>query len=147
MAKSRIKVFYAHRASEPEGETKAQMRRIYEHLSSAAKLRGAEPKISIISGRSDFQKHFTGDWDRWTAGVSGRKNAVTNKPLYGAIVVPSDILGRATASIVEGAITRGTPVFLLVDEETAQETGRALQRITEVYPYDPDDWTGGFRCA
>ena len=93
--------------------------------------------MSVLPGRDDFRIHNRGDWDVWAKSIVKREHAMTRKPFYDMIIIPSQSVGRATATIVGHAVKAGRPVFLFTDE--GGEWGR-LQRITQVYPYDVDDW-------
>lgn len=136
--RSDIRVFYAHSSSESEEETKSQCQKIKELIVKRGESKGRELSVSIVPGRADFRANCRGDWDAWAKGIISRDHAITREPFYDLIIVPSKYVGRATAQIVDRAVRVGRPVFLLDDGP--------LQRITQVYPYDPDDWQGGYRC-
>jgi hypothetical protein len=141
--RSDIRVFYAHSSAESEEETKSQCQKIKELISKRGESKGRELSVSVVPGRADFRANCRGDWDVWAKGIITRDHAITREPFYDLIIVPGEYVGRATAQIVDSAVRAGRPVFLLT--EGGEEWG-PLQRITQVYPYDPDDWQGGYRC-
>mgnify|MGYP003641878585 CR=1 FL=1 len=138
-----IRAFYAH----PSGEDAKSIARvsisIRKLVRARGELAGKDLKVSVISGRDDFRINCRGDWGIWAKSVVKRQHAITRKPYYDFFVVPGECVGRATAQIVDYAIKSGRPVFLIKDKG---EEGAKLERITQVYPYDVEDWQGGFRC-
>ena len=133
-----IIVFYAHPSGE-DGKTIAKQGiKIREIIRAKGERAGKDLKVSVISGRDDFRIHCRGDWNVWAKSIVKREHAITRKPYYDLIVVPSTTVGRATAQVVDLAVRAGRPVFFLSDEK--------LERITQVYAFDAEDWQGGFRC-
>lgn len=141
-----MRVFFAHPAGASDAEIREGSARIKEGLESKATEKGKELRVKVIPGRDDFKERCRGDWNLWAKQVVARKDAVTMKRLYHAYVVPSDVVGRATADIIEGAITANLPVFRLYPKSDTKNSWGSLQRITQVYAYDPEDWSTGFRC-
>ena len=138
-----IRAFYAH----PSGEDTKSIARvsisIRELVRARGELAGKDLRVSVISGRDDFRINCRGDWGVWAKSVVKRQHAITRKPYYDFIVIPGVCVGRATAQIVDYAIKGGRPVFLIKD----RGEGKAqLERVTQVYPYDVEDWQEGFRC-
>jgi hypothetical protein len=133
-----IRVFYAHPSGEDEKTIAQTSIRIREFIRAKGERAGKDLKVSVISGRDDFRINCRGDWNVWAKSVVKREHAITRKPYYDFIVVPGTTVGRATAQIVDLAVRAGRPVFLLSEEK--------LERITQVYPFDVEDWQGGFRC-
>ena len=120
-------------------------KRIKEILRAKGERAGKDLKITIVPGRDDFRVHHRGDWTSWAKSVTQREHSITRKPYYDMVVIPTPYVGRATAQIVGMAIRVGRPVFLFC-ENSEKETVPTIQRITQVYPYDEDDWSGGYRC-
>jgi len=137
-----IRIFYAHPSGEDKKTIAKQSIRIRELVRGRGDRVGKDLRVSVISGRDDFRINCRGDWSVWAKSVVKREHAITRKPYYDFIVIPSTTVGRATAQIVGLAVKRGRPVFLLT---TDQDKDR-LERVTQVYPFDVDDWQGGFRC-
>lgn len=135
-----LRIFYAHPSGEDAKTIANQSIRIRELVHAKGERVGKDLKVSIISGRDDFRINCRGDWNVWAKSIVSREHAITRKPYYDFIVVPGTTVGRATAQIVDKAVRAGRPVFLLSQNE------ERLERITQVYPFDVDDWQGGFRC-
>tara|TARA_R100001082_G_scaffold110514_1_gene90648 strand:- start:3412 stop:3882 length:471 start_codon:yes stop_codon:yes gene_type:complete len=133
-----IRIFYAHPSGEDTETISQNSIRIQELIRAKGERAGKDLKVSVVPGHEDFRIHCRGDWNVWTKSVVKREHAITRKPYYDFIVVPGTTVGRATAQIVDLAVRAGRPVFLLSDEK--------LERITQVYPFDVDDWQEGFRC-
>ena len=133
-----IRVFYGHASGVSDESITEGCRKIQELVRAKGERAGEELKVSVVPGRDDFRIHNRGDWDVWAKSVTKREHAMTRKPYYDFIVIPTQYVGRATAQIVDKAVKAGRPVFLLSEEK--------LERITQVYPFDVDDWQGGFRC-
>lgn len=141
----KITIFYAHPSLDTEDRIEEACKRIKEILRAKGERAGKDLKITIVPGRDDFRVHHRGDWTSWAKSVARREHSITRKPYYDMIVIPTPYVGRATAQIVGMAIRVGRPVFLLC-ENSEKETVPTIQRITQVYPYDEDDWSGGYRC-
>lgn len=138
-----IHFFYAHSASEDPDAIKAGCMRAGGVLLAKAAAAERSLRVDATTGREDFEQNARGDWEGWAQGVPRRRHFITQKSVYNMIIVPSEFVGRATATIVDTAVRIGCPVMLLSPPSQATPT---LQRVTQVYPYDPDDWQGGFKC-
>jgi len=143
----KLTVFFAHPSGASEEEIRLGMARIKEGFEEKAAQKGATLRVRVVPGRDDFRECCRGDWSLWAKRVVARRDAVTMKRLYHVYVVPSDVVGRATADIIEGAITANLPVFRLLPKKDTKNSWGSLQRITQVYAYDPEDWSSGFRCT
>ncbi len=142
-----IRVFYAHASGDDDKSIAQGCRTIRELVKSKGSNVGKDLKISVICGRDDFKIHCRGDWDAWAKSIIKREHAMTRKPYYDFIVIPTQYVGRATAQIVGHAVKAGRPVFLISTREKEDgEVVASLNRITQVYPYDVDDWQGGYKC-
>jgi hypothetical protein len=93
--------------------------------------------LRVILGRDDHGRNFQGDWDRWADGVVSRQDSVSGKLVYGAFVVPTGRLGRATARIVTSALRTKRPVF-------RWDGGSVFERVKKVVCLDADDWRSGW---
>tara|TARA_R110002012_G_scaffold9854_7_gene45848 strand:+ start:17160 stop:17654 length:495 start_codon:yes stop_codon:yes gene_type:complete len=140
-----ITIFYAHSSYDTEDHINKACKKIKELIRARGERAGKDLKVTIVPGRDDFRVHHRGDWNSWAKSVTNREHSITRKPYYDMIVIPTPYVGRATAQVVGMAIRVGRPVFLLCQHE---ERGDApeIQRITQVYPYDEEDWAGGYRC-
>ena len=138
-----VTVFYAHSSGDDVKDIARGCSEIKELIRAKGERAGKDLRVSVVPGRDDFRVHNRGDWDVWAKSIVRREHAMTRKPFYSMIIIPSQNVGRATATIVGHAVKAGRPVFLFTEE--GGEWGR-LQRITQVYPYDVDDWQGGYRC-
>ena len=138
-----IRVFFAHSANSPIEDIQASAQKIKGLFLEKGATSGRDLSVSIVLGRDDFRVNCRGDWDVWAKSITKREHAMTRKPYYDVIVIPTQYVGRATAQIVGHAVKAGRPVFLYSDRDP--EWG-PLQRITHVYPYDTDDWQGGYKC-
>ena len=139
-----IHLFYAHPSSVDPHVLAQESQEIREKLVEKSKAAGKDIRVRITTGRDDFLENARGDWQAWTHGICRRRHSITQERLFDMVVIPSKFVGRATASIIDGAVKAGIPVMLFSSEE-GPEWGH-FQRITQVYPFDPDDWQGGFRC-
>tara|TARA_R100000152_G_C6613863_1_gene66846 strand:- start:72 stop:527 length:456 start_codon:yes stop_codon:yes gene_type:complete len=138
-----IRIFYAHASGDDSDVIAQGCAGIKELVRAKGERAGKDVKVTVVPGRDDFRAHCRGDWDVWAKSVVHREHAITRKPFYDLIVIPTPYVGRATAQIVNVAIRAGRPVFLLSNNS---EGNSSLERITQVYPYDIDDWQGGYRC-
>ena len=126
-----MRFFYAHPASDPPDILHSDRERLSELLTK----RGAE-SVRITLGRKDFETNFKGDWGAWAQSIVSRVHSVTRKPRYGAIIIPGERCGRATAQVVRAALEAGRPVFLWDREHS-------LKKVCGVTMVDPDDWATG----
>ena len=135
----KIRVFYAHSAGASDSAIAQGVADVRAYIIGQWKTAGneAEIKCSVVPGRDDFHRYFNGDWDEWTAGVSKRGNATTGEKLYHIVVVPEVDVGRATAQIIQRAMSVGMPVFLFAEG--------SLVRIAQVKMTDPEDWQSGYQ--
>lgn len=141
----KITVFYAHPSFDTEDKIEKDCGNIRKIIRARGERAGKDLKINIVPGREDFRVHHRGDWNSWAKGVIAREHSITRKPYYDMVVIPSPFVGRATAQIVGMAIRIGRPVFLLCQHKEREDSPE-IQRITQVYPYDEEDWSGGYRC-
>jgi hypothetical protein len=74
--------------------------------------------VDVTPGKTDFDAYFYstcgGNWKSWQNRAGGGCIYGTQTPIYHAIVCPTDLVGRATAGIVETALQRRRPVLLLL---------------------------------
>jgi hypothetical protein len=138
-----VRAFYAHGANDPDNIVDTTCNQVRALIKEKAAKSGREIKVSVVPGRDDFRINCRGDWEAWGKSIITRRDAMTQAVFYDFIVLPGLVVGRATAQIVDYAVRAGRPVFMLVGMAANPD---CLLRVTQVYPYDPDDWQGGFRC-
>lgn len=124
-----MRAFYAH----PGGNVLIQ-----ELVDLKASLIAKGLEADVVPGVSDYGKNYKGSWEDWQKGVVHRVNFVTKKPVYDLFVVPGDDCGRATAAILEEALSVGKPVFWW-------DGNGAFERVSGVALFDPEDWQHGWR--
>lgn len=102
------KLFYAH----PKATEVTQLRLECMELERVAKQK-LQRYIDVTSGRDHFKAwaRALGGWQQWTVEV-GSGTGPDGAPLFDAIVVPADTIGRATMQIVEAALGCGRPVLI-----------------------------------
>ena len=136
-------VFYAHPAGDSPRSIEQDRQKLLESLRERfhKQLGAKSPKVSVTSGRKEHRMTWAGDWERWQKQVVTRKHAMTGDIRYHMFVVPGDTCGRATAAILDHALKANRKVVVW-----NKETGK-LHRVKGVQPFDPDDWTSGFRAV
>jgi hypothetical protein len=98
--------------------------------------------VTVVSGRDDFMTYAAseGSFSSWSRSISRRIDSSTRQRVYRAIVVPGTRnLGRATAEIVQAALSEHVPV-LSWDEDTNEITA-----VRDVVAEDPDNWKSGWK--
>tara|TARA_R110000824_G_scaffold3120_4_gene14409 strand:+ start:4023 stop:4496 length:474 start_codon:yes stop_codon:yes gene_type:complete len=132
-----IRVFFAHPSSMDQKAIEVSMKELRAAIERKfLATKGNAPAIRVVSGRNDHARHWKGDWERWQSGVLSRKDSMTGQPLYSMFVTIGDRCGRATASILRGALS-DRPVFTW--------DGERLCGVSSVEIFDEEDWTTGFR--
>ena len=133
-----MNVFYAHPASSPPKQLKAEVRL----LAHVMRARTRVESLSVRAGRDDHQNHWKGNWDDWQYSIVHRMNMTTGKPVYGLFVVTGTHCGRATANILRLALSVGRPVFWW----NGQEPGK-IYRVLKIEEDDEEDWAAGWRIV
>jgi hypothetical protein len=104
-------------------------------------LKTAAPHINVICvlGTEEKDRSFKdhGSWDAWCTHLATGINYQERTPLFNAIAVMSEFVGKATGSIMEQALD-ARRMGLLVEK-------RCLRRITHVEVTDSEDWKSGWR--
>jgi len=129
-----MKVFLAHK----KGATDEQ---IVEWKRLITKELGDE--VTVVSGSDDFNQNIASDgsFDAWARGVIDRKDNFTGERIYGAVIVPSYVVGKATAIILRAAFHHSVPVVVL-DETDCGST--EFRRGTQLVVEDPENYVSGW---
>lgn len=137
-----LRVFYAHPTGESPGEipksVKALKTLIETKLKEKFESLAAAPVIVVTPGRTDHASFFKGDWEKWQEDVVRRRHALTGEPRYSVFVVPGESCGRATAGILQFAMTKGRKVLRWDRKENK------LRPVKKVVAFDSEDWISGF---
>ena len=103
-----------------------------------AELTTLIPGVDVVDGLTDWHANFSrcGGWNGWAEDVATGRD-INGRPRYDAILCPRESVGKATAQIVDAALSAGKPVLLLRrDGSVAQVAG-----VTVV---DPESWKAGW---
>lgn len=92
----------------------------------------------VIAGRDDFKSRSAalGGWQGWARDVATGEDEYGN-PSFHAIIVPSEVIGKATAGIVQDALDADKAVYFWRKGE--------LVWVTSVKNIDPEDWKEGWK--
>lgn len=92
----------------------------------------------VISGRDDFKERSAalGGWQGWARDVATGEDEY-GTPSFNAIIVPSEVIGKATAGIVQDALDADKAVYFWRKGELVWVTG--IQTI------DQEDWKQGWK--
>jgi len=92
----------------------------------------------VVSGRDDFKERSAslGGWQGWARDVAVGEDEYGN-PSFNAIIVPAEVIGRATAGIIQEALTVAKPVYFW-------RKGELLQ-VKNVQTIDQEDWQQGWK--
>ena len=106
-------------------------------------LVSAAPHINVtcILATDERNDSFTdqGSWDAWCTYVATGIHYEQRTPLFNAIAVMSEVMGRATASIMEQAL-EARRLGVLVREGQ-------LKQVVAVETVDSEDWKSGWRAT
>jgi hypothetical protein len=108
--KPEYRLFVAH-AKDVE-DLEALRARVY---GLADEVIGDQRTIRVVMGFEDWQTNFStcGSWDSWAQQVGAGRLYGSPEPRYHAIVVPDEVVGRATEQVVRAALAVGTRVLRL----------------------------------
>jgi len=92
----------------------------------------------VISGRDDFKERSAslGGWQGWARDVATGEDEY-GTPSFHAIIVPSEVIGKATAGIVQDALDAGKAVYFWRKGE--------LVWVKTVKTIDQEDWKEGWK--
>lgn len=142
MRQKYLGILYAHSSAETPPEVARNSRQLETFMRERFRTKLGEkgsPAIYVISGRTEHRMTWRGDWEKWQKHVVSRKHSTTGDTCYHMFVVPNEECGRATAAILEHALSAGRKLFLW-----EQKTGK-LKKISGIQESDADDWTRGYR--
>ena len=128
---SPYRIFVAHPKATADADIDALCAEALDRVSAALPDR----KVAVIAGRDAYLASYQrcGTWDAWARYIATGGEYGTGEPAFHAIVVaPLPGIGKATAGIVQHALTANKPVLLL--------NGGALRRVRriEVPPHGGD---------
>lgn len=97
--------------------------------------------VAVVTSDQEWDRSFkqSGSWDAWTTHVACGVDYEFRTPLYNAIVCTTERVGKATADIVEKALTGRRMVALVMDSKITQVIG--------VESVDSDNWQSGWRLT
>lgn len=97
------------------------------------------PGSVVTTGEQEWAARFAqaGGWAAWTRDV-GAGTDLDGRPRYAVIVVPSRVVGRATAQIINAALGAGK-IVVFYDAPT----GRASS-VVRVDETDEESWKAGY---
>ena len=92
----------------------------------------------VISGRDDFKERSAslGGWQGWARDVATGEDEY-GVPSFHAIIVPSEVIGKATAGIVQDALDADKAVYFWRSGE--------LVWVKAVKTIDQEDWKQGWK--
>jgi len=128
-----VNVFVANAKSDSEEVVKEAIEKF--------KLRFSKNTYVFVTGFQDWSQNMKrlGSWDAWEKNVVYGMKYGTVEKKYGIIFCINRTIGKATANIVQHALTTGTKVVLL-DPETREFS--AVKAVTK--REDTDDWKNGW---
>lgn len=130
-----MNVFYANSRQDTEEEVQDAMRVIVGRLVGS----------KVTSGKADFLARFppgtTPNWGSWTTAVSIGINYGTQRPNYDVFIVPAMEIGKATADIVNAAISAGKPCLFWNPNDPDEPREIATTERTS------ESWKGGWRLV
>ena len=96
--------------------------------------------VSVVESADEYRASFgsAGGWDAWTTHVACGVDFEFRTPLYNAVVCTSEIVGRATAQIVEKALGNRKMVACVTGPDT-------IKRVIAVDEVDGENWKRGWR--
>lgn len=112
-----------------------------EKFGAALTERGIDG-LEVVKASDDFNENFArlGSWDAWINDVARGVDYMFRTPRYNAIVVLSEYVGKATASIVRIALEHDRMVVLM------GENGGS-ERVMGIEEVDSNDYKGGWRVV
>jgi hypothetical protein len=106
-----IRLFIAHRKAEEDLDA---LKSSVESALTASKL----SNFTLTLGRDDYEEKFksAGSWDAWIERIATGIHPITRKAIYDGLVVPDAKVGKATAKMVELALSKKKPVLYLTSD-------------------------------
>jgi hypothetical protein len=123
----------------PKGMDAETVQRHYDTVVSkfTPALKGIE--LTVVKAEDDYREHFgrCGGWDAWARDVGQGVDYLARTPRYNGIVCVEQVVGKATASIVQYALEGNRMVVLL------QPDGKAV-RVAAVDTLDANNYVAGW---
>lgn len=127
-----MNVFYAHARQDDADDLERE----------AMQLGRIFPGCDVVLARDDYKARARqeGSWLSWADSVTAPQgwNRTVRFPV---IVVPSLVIGRATAQVISPALPRSIDVLFWVPG------GRVLRRVVALQTVDSDDWKDGWELS
>ena len=125
--RSELRFFYAHAKVAEADEAVEVLEAEVERLLQLCRTKLAAHRVVITTGLDDYNRSFRycRGFPGWTARVATGLRQADRQPHYHAIVVPDEVVGRATFDILQKALAGGKPVLWW-------DRAAALQRVTSV---------------
>jgi hypothetical protein len=147
-AKPALRAFLAHPKDLDDYRIDALRDLAIESMREAIAIMGGGREPHVVTGRDDFNANVmtAGGWEAWTYSVargSEYRNGVLQPRFDIIILTPGPLFGKATAGIIEAALTHGRPCFLLPGDEQDEDLGM-LYPITHVIVKDPRNFRTGY---
>lgn len=97
--------------------------------------------LNVVSSTAYFERSFheAGSWSNWIEQVAEGRQYGGRKDIFQVYVLPSLVVGRATAQILEKALARRKPVMHCANG--------MLQRVRRVETVDSENWQAGWRLT
>ena len=114
-------------------QTKAQVQEAFAKAAPHA-------RVTVVPADEEYRSSFAaaGGWDAWTTHVAAGVDFEFRTPLFNAVVCTTEVIGRATAQIVEKALLNRKMVACVTGPDT-------IKRVTGVDQIDDDNWKTGWR--
>ena len=128
-----MKVFLAH----PKGSDDRQLAEWSGMVQSWLAAQSFD--ADVVLGRDDFAANIAieGTFDAWALGAPRRRDSYTQEPVFGAFVVTSETLGKATAMMLFEALRLKRDVFFF--------DGFVFEKVTDIEVVDAENYAGGWR--
>ena len=116
-------------------QAKAQVEAAFAKAVPGANLR-------VVEAAEEYRESFgtAGGWDAWTTHVACGVDFEFRTPLYNAIVCTSEVVGKATAQIVEKSLNNRKMVACIMGPET-------IKQVFSVEQIEADNWKAGWRVC
>lgn len=100
----------------------------------------AVPGAEVIKASDEWKRTFSsaGGWGPWTRQVGAGRD-LNGSPTYDVYICPREYVGKATAQIVEAALSAGRRVIF--------GSGGDFSRVTSIIEEDSQSWVAGWRLV
>ncbi len=132
---SEYNVFLASPKGTPDQEIDTAFVLIEEKFKEAV----PHADVKVVRAKDEWDKSFSqcGSWEAWAEHVATGVDYEYRTPLYNAVVCTTETIGRATATIVEKALSARRMVALV--------RGPKIEQVIAVECVDSDNWQSGWR--